>query len=127
MRANAETILLVEDEPEVRTLAREFLEEHGFRVLTAPSGSAALDLVEREEGSIHLLVTDVVMPHMSGLELASRATAVRPSLKVLYMSGLMGKTVVYEGVVVPGAVVLHKPFTSEDLARKVREVLDGPG
>ncbi|TLY28423.1 MAG: response regulator [Nitrospirae bacterium] len=127
MRINAETILLVEDESEVRTLAREFLEEHGFRVLVAPSGSVALDLVEREEGPIHLLVTDVVMPHMSGAELANRATAVRPSLKVLYMSGLMGKTVVYEGAVVPGAVVLHKPFTAEDLARKVREVLDEPG
>lgn len=127
MRVKTETILLVEDEPEVRTLAREFLEEHGFRVLVAPSGSAALDLVEREEGPIHLLLTDVVMPHMSGPELASRATAVRPSLKVLYMSGLTGKTVLYEGAVVPGAVVLHKPFTAEDLARKVREVLGGPG
>src|SRR5437867_6888891 len=107
MRINAEMILLVEDEPEVRTLAREYLEEHGFRVLVAPSGSAALDLVEREEGSIHLLVTDVVMPQMSGPELANRATAVRPSLKVLYMSGLMGKTLVDEGAAVPSAVVLH--------------------
>lgn len=127
MRVKAETILLVEDEPEVRTLAREFLEEHGYRVLLAPSGSAALDLVEREADPIHLLVTDVVMPHMNGPELASRAMAVRPSLKVLYVSGLMGKTVVCDGAMVPGAVVLHKPFTADDLARKVREVLDGPG
>ncbi len=126
MRVTAETILLVEDEPEVRTLAREFLEEHGYRVLEAPSGSAALDLVERETGLIHLLVTDVVMPHMSGPELASRVIALRPSLKVLYVSGLTGKTVVCEGAVIPGAVVLHKPFTAEDLARKVREVLERP-
>ena len=116
----------MEDEPEVRTLAREFLEEHGYVVLVAPSGSAALDLVEREASPIHLLVTDVVMPHMSGPELASRATAVRPNLKVLYVSGLTGKTVVCDGAVIPGAVVLHKPFTAEDLASKVREVLDGP-
>jgi len=67
-----------------------------------------------------------VMPHMSGSELASRATAVRPNLKVLYVSGLTGKTVVCDGAVIPGAVVLHKPFTAEDLASKVREVLDGP-
>ena len=67
------------------------------------------------------------MPQMSGPELAIRTTTVRPSLKVLYMSGLMGKTVVYEGAVVPDAVVLHKPFTAEDLARKVREVLGEPG
>jgi len=127
MRVTAETILLVEDEPEVRSLSREFLEEHGYRVLEAPSGSAALDLVERETGPIHLLVTDVVMPHMSGPELASRAMAFRPSLKVLYVSGLMGKTIVCEGAVISGAVVLHKPFTAEDLARKVREVLDRPG
>jgi CheY-like chemotaxis protein len=127
MRVTAETILLVEDEPEVRSLAREFLEEHGYRVLEAPSGSAALDLVERETGPIHLLVTDVVMPHMGGPELASRVMALRPSLKVLYVSGLMGKTVVCEGAVIPGAVVLHKPFTAEDLARKVREVLERPG
>ena len=127
MRVKAERVLLVEDESEVRTLAREFLEEHGYTVLVAPSGLVALELVEREAGPIHLLVTDVVMPHMSGPELASQAMALRPSLKVLYVSGLMGKTVVCEGTVVPGAVVLHKPFTAEDLARKVREVLDGPG
>jgi len=127
MRVTAETILLVEDEPEVRSLSREFLEEHGYRVLEAPSGSAALDLVEREAGPIHLIVTDVVMPHMSGPELGSRAMALRPSLKVLYVSGLMGKTVVFEGAVIPGAVVLHKPFTSDELARKVREVLERPG
>ena len=78
MRINAETILLVEDEPEVRTLTREFLEEHGFRVLVASSGSAALDLVEREEGPIHLLVTDVVIPQMSGPELANRARPFAP-------------------------------------------------
>ena len=78
MRVNAETILLVEDEAEVRTLAREFLEEHGFRVLVASSGSAALDLVEREEGPIHLLVTDVVIPQMSGPELANRARPFAP-------------------------------------------------
>ncbi|HET8580022.1 MAG TPA: response regulator [Nitrospiraceae bacterium] len=127
MQGKAERILLVEDELEVRTLAREFLEEHGYTVLVASSGGAALELVEREAGPIHLLVTDVVMPYMSGPELASQAMALRPNLKVLYVSGLVGKTVVCEGAVVPGAVVLHKPFTAEDLASKVREVLDGTG
>ena len=67
------------------------------------------------------------MPHMRGPELASRVMALRPSLKVLYVSGLAGKTVVCEGAVIPGAVVLYKPFTAEDLARKVREVLERPG
>jgi two-component system cell cycle sensor histidine kinase/response regulator CckA len=122
---SSETILLVEDEPEVRTLAREFLEEYGYTVLEAESGEQAIALVEQQTGPIHLLVTDVVMPQMTGPEVASRLRALCPAMKVLYVSGLAGKTVVH-GEVVPGAVVFHKPYTAKDLARKVREVLDEP-
>jgi PAS domain S-box-containing protein len=119
-----ETILLTEDAPALRGTARQILERYGYTVLVAPNGTEALTLAESCRGLIHLLLTDVVMPGMSGRELAERFTALRPEVKVLYMSGYTDDAVVRHGVLRPGIAYLQKPFTPESLAHKVREVLD---
>ena len=124
--AGTGTILLVEDEPEVLAIATEMLEECGYHVIKADSPSVALDLVKQRGPKIHLLITDVIMPNMTGPELAGQVTTLLPGVKVLYVSGRIGSTVVRDGAVIPGAALLHKPFTTDDLARKVREVLDAP-
>ena len=120
----SETVLLVEDETMVRTLARKALESHGYRVLEAGAAPAALELSERHVGPINLLLTDVVMPGMSGRELAHRLLEVRGTLRVLYMSGYTDDAVLRHGVLEEGMAYLQKPFTPDKLARKVREVLD---
>jgi CheY-like chemotaxis protein len=119
-----ETILLAEDAPGVRSAARQILERLGYVVVDAPNGAAALDLAARHNEPIHLLLTDVVMPEMSGRQLAERLIALRPGLKVLYISGYTDDAVVRHGVLEAGIAYLEKPFTPERLARKVREVLD---
>ncbi len=119
-----ETVLLAEDEEVVRTLAREVLETYGYRVLEAANGGAALLICERHEEPIHLLITDVVMPEMSGRELADRLAALRPEMKVLYMSGYTDNAIVHQGVLDEEANFIQKPFAPRRLARKVREVLD---
>jgi len=119
-----ETILLSEDAPALRGTARQILERYGYTVLEAPNGKEALTLARSLPGLIHLLLTDVVMPGMSGRELAERFTALRPEVKVLYMSGYTDDAVVRHGVLRPGIAYLQKPFTPESLAHKVREVLD---
>src|SRR5436309_1044541 len=124
--AGSETILLVEDEHLVRLLARKVLERAGYRVLVAAGGAEALDLAERYAGPIHLLLTDVVMPEMSGRELAHRLASLRPDARVLYMSGYADEAIAQHGVLDPGTAFLQKPFTPDGLARKVREVLDQP-
>jgi CheY-like chemotaxis protein len=123
--AGTETILIAEDEPAVRAVARQALERHGFTVLEAPSAEAALDLAERYSGPFHLLLTDVVMPGASGPELARRLAPLRPEARVLFMSGYTGEAVVHHGLAAPGIHYIQKPFTPEALAAKVREVLDG--
>jgi PAS domain S-box-containing protein len=119
-----ETILLVEDEDTVLEVARDTLEEYGYTVLAACNGQEALLFSERHEGPIHLLLADVVMPGYSGREVAERLLAHCPDMKVLFMSGYMRDTIARHGVLVPGIILLEKPFRPETLARKVREVLD---
>jgi PAS domain S-box-containing protein len=121
-----ETILLVEDEEAVRALVRNVFREKGYRVLEASRGREALELSELYSGQIDLLVTDVVMPQMSGRELARRLVHSRPQIKVLYISGYADDAVWYESGLDSGGAFLQKPFSPEALARKVREVLAGP-
>ncbi|HEU5261937.1 MAG TPA: response regulator [Gemmatimonadales bacterium] len=119
-----ETVLLAEDEPLVRTLARKVLEQAEYRVLAAARGAEALDIAQRHDGPIHLLLTDIVMPEMSGRELAHRLAELRPGVRVLYMSGYSDEAVAQQGALDHGAPLLQKPFTPAALAQKVREVLD---
>ena len=122
-----ETILIVEDEEEVRRLAGKILEKQGYRILETFNGNNALLACERREGPIHLVLVDVVMPGMSGSELARLLKPLYPEIKILYMSGYTDNAIVRHGVLEKGINYIQKPFTMEGLARKVREVLDkGP-
>lgn len=121
-----ETILLAEDEEEVRRIARVCLERHGYRVLEALNGQDALRLVEETSGSVDLLITDVVMPEISGRQLAERLRARYGSLKVLFMSGYNDDAVVRHGILEGKDAFLQKPFTLHALGKKVRDVLDAP-
>jgi CheY-like chemotaxis protein len=121
----SETVLLVEDEPSVRDLANRLLKQQGYRVLEAANGEEALRLAQDTDGErIHLLLTDVVLPQMSGKELADQFKSSRPDLKVLYMSGYTDFAVVHQGVLNPGTHFLQKPFSLETLSQKIREALD---
>jgi CheY-like chemotaxis protein len=122
--SGSETVLLVEDEEVVRGLARTILTMHGYRVLEAREGGEALRICEGHAGSIHLLLTDVIMPGMSGRQVADRVQALRPEVRVLYMSGYTDDAVLRHGVLAAEMAFLPKPFTPEGMARKVREVLD---
>ena len=120
-----ETILFVEDEESVRELVSEYLKARGYTVLEAGDGVAALELAEQHSGAIQLLITDVVMPKLSGRELATRVAANRENLKVLYISGYTDDSIFRHGVLEGGMAFLQKPFNLKVLAEKVREVLDG--
>jgi CheY-like chemotaxis protein len=122
-RAGAETVLVVEDAEGLRELARRLLQRQGYTVLVAANADEALRLFERN-ASIDVILTDVVMPGASGPELTRQLVERRPALKVIYMSGYTEEAIVHHGVLKPGIAFLHKPFTSETLGRKVREVLD---
>ncbi len=119
-----ETVLLVEDEDMIRDLIRHILESHGHPVLVASKGQEALDLAKRHAGPIDLLVTDVVMPGMSGRELADRLAQSRANLRVLYMSGYTYNEIGRHGVLGSDIAFIQKPFSPDGLMRKVREVLD---
>ncbi len=123
--SGAETILLVEDEEQIRTVERVILRDLGYQVIEARSGPEALTLCEAHAGTIHLLLTDVVMPQMSGPELATRVIALRPAIKVVCMSGYTEDALVRYGASDAGMAYLQKPITRDKLARKVRAVLDG--
>jgi two-component system, cell cycle sensor histidine kinase and response regulator CckA len=123
-----ETVLLVEDEEAVRAVARRILRRRGYRVLEARSPGEAVQLAETDPSPIHLLLSDVVMPHMGGVELARRIGAMRPELKVLWMSGYTDEAVIHHGLVDASVAFIQKPFSPDALAKKVREVLEGaPG
>jgi two-component system, cell cycle sensor histidine kinase and response regulator CckA len=119
-----ETILLVEDEENLRRLARQYLETQGYKVLAAADGAAAVQICTAHQGPIHLLLTDVIMPGMNGRELAQRITSLRPKIKVLYMSGYTENAIGHNGMLDAGINLLQKPFTLLALKAKVREVLD---
>ena len=120
----SETILLAEDEAAVRRIARIALERHGYRVIEAAEGRAAFDAAERHDGRIDLLVTDVVMPEVGGRDLADRLRERRPGIGVLFLSGYIEDEIVREGISASGATFLQKPFSTLDLIRKVRALLD---
>jgi CheY-like chemotaxis protein len=120
----SETVLVVEDEPVVRSLAVRYLQEQGYQVLQAPDGPSAIDISRAHEGEVHLLVTDVVMPGMNGRELAEQLFTERPGLRIIYVSGYTDHAVVRHGVLEEGIAFLSKPFDLGDLGRIVRQVLD---
>ena len=119
-----ETILIVEDEEDVRKLAGKILEKQGYRILESFNGDDALVACERRKSPIHLMLADIIMPGMSGSELAKLLKPLYPEIKILYMSGYTDNAVVRHGVLEKGVNYIQKPFTMEGLARKVREVLD---
>jgi len=115
----------VEDEPVVRHLVAEILETNGYSVLQAGDGPSALELLRRHAGMLHLLVTDVVMPGMSGPDVAKAVASMRPGIQVLYISGYTDSAIGHHGVLEPGIAFLQKPFDADALHRKVRSLLDG--
>jgi len=121
-----ETILLVEDEQGVRELAKEYLELSGYRVLVAKDGNAAVKTAAEYPGAIDLIMTDVVMPGISGRELASKVTALRPGIRVVYMSGYTDQAIVHHGILDSEVMLLQKPFTLSALSAKLREALAAP-
>lgn len=121
--AGKERVLVVEDDEQVRRLCVRALQHAGYEALEAPSPAAAIELAERDSGAIDLLLTDVVMPRMGGRELAETLARARPGLRVLYMSGYTENAIAHQGVLERGVALLEKPFTPEQLAAKVRDVL----
>src|SRR3984893_5774743 len=121
-----ETILLVEDEENLRRLARQYLENQGYNMIDAPDGSIAIQISQAHKGPIHLLLTDVIMPGMNGRELANKVSPTRPEMRVLYMSGYTENHIGHNGTLDEGITLLQKPFTLPALKPKVREMLDTP-
>jgi signal transduction histidine kinase len=120
---NFETVLVVEDEEIVRELVCEVLEGQGYNVICAADGLEAMAMAEKFDGTIHLLVTDVIMPNMNGQELAGKLSGLRPEMKVLYVSGYSDNDIDDHGVLDPRFELLQKPFTPQTLARKIRDVI----
>ena len=121
-----ETILVAEDEAGVRRLVQRVLERHGYRVLAVATPHDAIEMARGYHEPIHLLVSDVVLPHMSGRALAGHVIDIRPEIRVLYTSGYTDNTITQLGVLDPGTPFIQKPFTPDALVRKIREVLDRP-
>jgi two-component system, cell cycle sensor histidine kinase and response regulator CckA len=119
-----ETVLLVEDEPGVRALAEVVLRKLGYTVLVAENGTAALRIWEENKGSVDVVLTDVIMPRMSGSELANRLREMNPRLRILFMSGYTDDMLSDQGILAGETQLIQKPFTAEALARKLRSVLD---
>ncbi|HYT62698.1 MAG TPA: response regulator, partial [Gemmatimonadales bacterium] len=126
VRHGGGTVLVVEDDEQLRRLTHRALAAHGYTVLEADRGRAALDIARRHKGMIDLLLTDIVMPDTNGRELADTLRAARPGLRVLYMSGYPDGAIASHGMLEPGVAYLAKPFTTDAITRKVREVLEAP-
>ncbi|MGC0776589.1 MAG: response regulator, partial [Candidatus Acidiferrum sp.] len=122
----SETILLVEDAAPLREMTRELLEGSGYTVLEAADGKLAIEIADRHDRNIALLLTDVVLPKIGGPSLATSLLQRRSGMKVLYMSGYANGAIVDGGVLKPGTAFLQKPFTAKELAKKVRKLLDAP-
>ena len=123
-RGGGERVLVVEDEQVILEMGKAMLEGLGYVVLTANTPEAAIHLAREHAESIHLLLTDVVMPEMNGRELAEQLKVIRPGLKCLYMSGYTANVIAHHGVLDEEVVFLHKPFSMKDLAAKVRQALE---
>jgi two-component system cell cycle sensor histidine kinase/response regulator CckA len=121
--AESNTLLLVEDESGIRELTSELLASWGYEVLVARNGVEALDISGKHRGTIHLMVTDVVMPHMNGRDLAERMKQMRPGMKVIYMSGYTDNLVLQGGMLEEGSDFIQKPFNADTLAKRVRAAL----
>ena len=121
---SGETILLVEDDPHVQRIVRNILHRSRYRVLPASGAEEALELAKVENGTIDLLLSDLVMPGTSGRELAEQIQVLRPDIAILYMSGYTDDAVIRRGVLEAGMAFIQKPFGAEALALRVREVLD---
>ncbi|MGH9740132.1 MAG: ATP-binding protein [Candidatus Acidiferrales bacterium] len=121
----SETVLFVEDEQSVRELVGDYLRGAGYQVLEADDGESAMKAAAAHQGTIHILVTDVVMPHMSGSELAAKLGALRPEMKVLFISGYTDDTVFRHGVLEGGVAYLQKPFNLKSVSQKIRDVISG--
>ena len=122
-RAGSETVLLVEDEPALRGMIGETLAHGGYRVLEAATPRQALDVAETHQGPIHAVLTDVVMPEMSGRQLADLLRPLRPEAPVVYMSGYTDDAIGHHGLLDPGTLFLQKPFTADALLWKLHEAL----
>lgn len=119
------TILLVEDDAAVRTVAQRALSRYGYRVLTAAGGDEALRMAEEHGDRIRLLLTDIMMPGMNGVEVAAGVTRILPDVRVFFMSGYADQDLVRQGLLKPGTHFLQKPFTPRELATRVGEILEG--
>lgn len=121
-----ETVLVAEDEDGVRVVVTNMLRKQGYRVIEGTSGEDAMQIASNHSGPMHLLLSDMVMPGMTGLELAEQVRQLRPDIRVLFMSGYTDSGIVHEGELQPDTYFIHKPFSIDGLARKVRDVLDAP-
>jgi PAS domain S-box-containing protein len=121
----SETVLLVEDEPALRTLIHEVLKGAGYRILQGATPDEALAVAAAHQGVIHLVLTDVILPSMSGRQMADALRTLRPETRALFMSGYTDDAISHHGILEPGTHFMEKPFTSDALLRKVREILDG--
>ena len=127
VQGGKEAVLVAEDQAEVRNYVVKVLEERGYRVIVAENAGQALRAFQREPEGIDLLLTDVVMPDLSGRELASQLRKRRPGIKTLFMSGYTDEAIVRHGVIEEGVDFIQKPFSPDQLATRVREALDGGG